>query len=123
MTPPGLLRPYVQVYDSVAGDSSVDVLASNWHTFWLQTGSSWTATGLLLADWFTVTVRTGSSDTLAVYPIETDTRLVRDGEDVDDLSAFRAGDVVLVRLGADRRVSAVVAVDDRRHAAARTSAT
>lgn len=57
----------------------------------------------------TVTVRTGPADTLAIFPIEDDTLLVRDGETVGDLSAFAAGDVVLVRIGSDREVSALVA--------------
>ncbi|HET6575969.1 MAG TPA: hypothetical protein VFG68_20375 [Fimbriiglobus sp.] len=57
----------------------------------------------------TITVRTGPSDTLAIFPVADDTLLVRDGETVDDLSAFQTGDVVLVRIGSDREVSAVVA--------------
>ena len=57
----------------------------------------------------TVTIRTGPTDTLAIFPIEDDTRLVRDGEPVDDLTAFEAGDVALIQIGSDRRVSALAA--------------
>jgi hypothetical protein len=57
----------------------------------------------------TVTIRTGPTDTLAIFPIEDDTLLVRDGETVDDLTAFQADDVALIRIGSDREVSALVA--------------
>ena len=57
----------------------------------------------------TVTIRTGPTGTLAIYPIVDDTRLRLDGELVDDLTAFAAGDVALIRIGSDRTVSALVA--------------
>jgi hypothetical protein len=57
----------------------------------------------------TVTIRTGPTDTLAIFPIEDDTRLLRDGEVVDDLTAFEPDDVALIQIGRDRRVSSLVA--------------
>ena len=57
----------------------------------------------------TVTIRTGPNGTLAIFPIGDDVRLVRDGETVDDLSAFEVDDVALIRIGSDREVSALVA--------------
>jgi hypothetical protein len=57
----------------------------------------------------TVTIRTGPTDTLAIFPIGDDARLVRDGETVDDLSAFLEDDVALIRIGSNREVSALVA--------------
>ena len=56
----------------------------------------------------TVTIRTGPTDTLAIFPIDDDTRLERDGETVD-LTAFEEGDVALIQIGSNRRVSALVA--------------
>jgi hypothetical protein len=57
----------------------------------------------------TVTIRTGPTDTLAIFPIEDGTRLVRDGETVEDLTAFEPDDVALIQIGRDRRVSSLVA--------------
>jgi hypothetical protein len=57
----------------------------------------------------TVTLRTGRTGTLAIFPIDDDTRLVRDGQTADDLAAFQPGDVALIEIGRNRRVSSLVA--------------
>ncbi|HVK09358.1 MAG TPA: hypothetical protein VM597_11330 [Gemmataceae bacterium] len=57
----------------------------------------------------TVTIRTGPNDTLAIFPIGDDARLERDGETVDDLTAFQEDDVALIRIGSDREISSLVA--------------
>jgi hypothetical protein len=57
----------------------------------------------------TVTLRTGPTDTLAIYPVNDDTVLLRDGE-VVTLDAFQEGDVAVLQLGLNRLVTNLVAV-------------
>ncbi len=57
----------------------------------------------------TVTIRTGPTDTLAIFPIGDSTRLERNGETADDLTAFQVGDVALIHIGSNRQVSDLVA--------------
>jgi hypothetical protein len=58
----------------------------------------------------TVTIQTGPTDTLAVYTIDATTRLWRDGEAVDDLTAFEAGDVAVLHAGPRGKVTDLAAV-------------
>src|SRR5262249_37821438 len=67
-----------------------------------------TVSGVVAAvnpDLGTITIRTGPNDTLAIFPIETDTNLVRNGTTAADLSAFQVGDVALIQTGKTRQVS------------------
>ncbi len=57
----------------------------------------------------TVTVRTGSTGTLTIFQVASSTTLLRNGSAVTDLTSFQAGDVAVVQIGADGRITEIAA--------------